>query len=140
MYCVARDDRKQNRIGHEIEAKLPIWWPCTTNTNQLCNIYFVARKFFAPTSNGPHLRRAAMIHLEGWPAIFFAIAILAISVILVMLYFFVIRAWVRAVLYGAPIPMVTILTMRLRGNPPILLIDAYSALRRAGARTSISEV
>jgi uncharacterized protein YqfA (UPF0365 family) len=81
-----------------------------------------------------------MIHFEGWPAIFFGIAILAISAILVMLYFFVFRAWVRAVLYGAPIPMVTILTMRLRGNPPMLLIDAYSALRRAGAHTTISQV
>ena len=53
---------------------------------------------------------------------------------------FVIRPWVRAFTSGAPVSFLSILGMRLRGNPPSLLIDAYGTLKRAGVHATISEV
>jgi len=46
----------------------------------------------------------------------------------------------RAALNAAPVPLVRIVAMRLRGNPPTLLIDAYIALKRAGMSVTISDV
>lgn len=50
------------------------------------------------------------------------------------------RHWVRALMSGAPVSLLSILAMRMRGNPPGLLIDAYGTLLRAGVNTTISEV
>ena len=63
-----------------------------------------------------------------------------LMLVLVVAYFFVWRAWVRAILTGFPISFLSILTMRLRGVPPVLLVDAYTALRRAGIDTTVREV
>lgn len=50
------------------------------------------------------------------------------------------RPWLRAVLYGTPVPLVTIFAMRLRGNPPLLLVESYIVLKRSGVATTIGEV
>lgn len=55
-------------------------------------------------------------------------------------FFLLGRPWLRGLLYGTPVPFVRILAMRLRGNPPLLLIDAYIALQRAGVSATIDDV
>jgi uncharacterized protein YqfA (UPF0365 family) len=50
------------------------------------------------------------------------------------------RPWLRAAASGAPVSLLSILGMRLRGNSPTLLIDAYIALRRAGVNATVSAV
>lgn len=61
-------------------------------------------------------------------------------IVLIVSFFLFWRAWVRAILSGFPVPLLSIITMRLRGVPPILLVDAYTALRRTGNETSVREV
>jgi uncharacterized protein YqfA (UPF0365 family) len=56
------------------------------------------------------------------------------------MFTFVARPWLRAAASGAPVSIFSVLGMRLRGNPPILLVDAYVALRRAGVNASIADV
>ena len=53
---------------------------------------------------------------------------------------FLLRPWLRAVLNNTPVSVAHIIGMRLRGNPPILLIDAMIALTRGGVSTTIAEV
>jgi uncharacterized protein YqfA (UPF0365 family) len=67
---------------------------------------------------------------------------LAVCGLLFVLAFFamLVRPWLRAALHRAPVPLPQIIGMRLRGNPPLLLIDAYIRLRRAGISTTIDEV
>ena len=60
--------------------------------------------------------------------------------VLMVLFFLFFRAWVRAIMSGFPVPLMSIITMRLRGVPPVLLVDAYTALRRAGNETAVREV
>lgn len=50
------------------------------------------------------------------------------------------RPWLRAFLGGAPVPLVNILAMRLRGNPPGLLIDVFLALRQRGIAATMQDV
>jgi uncharacterized protein YqfA (UPF0365 family) len=59
---------------------------------------------------------------------------------LFVFFFLFFRAWVRAIMNGFPVPLMSIITMRLRGVPSILLVDAYTALRRAGNETTIREL
>jgi uncharacterized protein YqfA (UPF0365 family) len=61
-------------------------------------------------------------------------------VVLIASFFLFWRAWVRAIMSGFPVPLLSIITMRLRGVPPILLVDAYTALRRTGNETTVREV
>jgi uncharacterized protein YqfA (UPF0365 family) len=61
-------------------------------------------------------------------------------IVLTVSFFLFWRAWVRALMNGFPIPIVPIITMRLRGVPPILLVDAYTALRRSGVETTVRNV
>jgi uncharacterized protein YqfA (UPF0365 family) len=58
----------------------------------------------------------------------------------IVAYFFIWRACVRAIMNGCPVQFVSIRTMRPRGVPPVLLVDAYTALRRAAIETSVREV
>jgi hypothetical protein len=54
------------------------------------------------------------------------------------LFFF--RPWVRALMSGAPVSILSILTMRLRGTPAPLLIDAYIQLRHRGSTATLADV
>jgi uncharacterized protein YqfA (UPF0365 family) len=71
----------------------------------------------------------------------FYLAVFLLFAIIGGVFFFLIpRPWLRAWSSGAPVTALSIVGMRLRGNPPILLIDAYIALKRAGVETSIREI
>jgi uncharacterized protein YqfA (UPF0365 family) len=67
---------------------------------------------------------------------FFAVFALIVTAVVVLLG----RPWLRAFMHGTPVPFVHIVAMRLRGNPPSLLIDAYISLRRAGIAITIGEL
>ena len=75
------------------------------------------------------------------PVLFVVFAVLAVfALIFFAVFAMVFRPWLRACLHGTPVPFPQIIAMRLRGNPPILLIDAYINLRRAEISTTIGEV
>ena len=63
-----------------------------------------------------------------------------VLVVLLASFFLFWRAWIRSLLNGFPVPLLSIISMRLRGVPPILLVDAYTALRRTGNETTVREV
>jgi uncharacterized protein YqfA (UPF0365 family) len=74
-----------------------------------------------------------------------AIFVGAVAMILAVLaslamFVLVARPWLRAAANGAPLSFFSILGMRLRGNPPSLLIDAYVALQHDGVNATIAEV
>ncbi|MEY4176987.1 MAG: hypothetical protein RLY70_561 [Planctomycetota bacterium] len=50
------------------------------------------------------------------------------------------KPWLRAFLHGLPVSLFQILGMRLRGNPPSVMIDAYIQLRRAGEEVTLTEL
>jgi hypothetical protein len=66
--------------------------------------------------------------------------VIFIAVVVVSVFVLLVRPWLRAVLHGAPVSPIQIVAMRLRGNPPVLLIDAYIALKRAGLSETIGDV
>ena len=57
-----------------------------------------------------------------------------------MILFGFVRPWMPAFMAGAPIPLFTIVGMRLRQNPVSLLIDAYLQLRWNHVDATIAEV
>lgn len=80
----------------------------------------------------------------GLTRVIFLLAIISIvmlfALIMVAVLVLVGRHWLRAFLHGTPVPLISIIAMRLRGNPPSLLIDAYIMLRRAQISTTIGDV
>lgn len=71
----------------------------------------------------------------------FVVAMLALfALVVVSVFLLFVRPWLRAFLHGAPVSIVQIAGMRLRGNPPSLLIDAYIALKRADVVVTIGQV
>jgi uncharacterized protein YqfA (UPF0365 family) len=75
-------------------------------------------------------------------AVFVLLAItgLMITVVFAVITLFFFRPWVRALLGGAPISAVTIIGMKLRGNPVNLLIDTALALNHRGIPVGIRDV
>ena len=72
--------------------------------------------------------------------LFVFFAMLAFSaLVMAFVFVLVLRPWLRAFLHGAPVSIIHIVAMRLRGNPPRLLIDAYIALRRADLVVTIGD-
>ena len=72
-----------------------------------------------------------------WVAlVIFVFCVLIFFALFVML----VRPWLRAALHAAPVSLTSILGMRLRGNPTMLLIDTYIALKRSGIPATISDV
>lgn len=73
--------------------------------------------------------------------LFVFLAMLAFFILVVAFVFvLVLSPWLRAFLHGTPVSIIHIVAMRLRGNPPWLLIDAYIALTRADLRVTIGDV
>jgi len=70
----------------------------------------------------------------------FAVVGIVITFGCTFLFLMVVRPWLRALGHGRPVSLISIVVMRLRGNPPLLLIDAYIALHRSGVDISIAEV
>jgi len=54
--------------------------------------------------------------------------------------FFLLWPWLRALLSGAPVPLMYFLAMRLRGTPVGLVVDAYVSLRKAGRDVPLAVV
>lgn len=48
--------------------------------------------------------------------------------------------WLRALLHGTPVSLPRIIAIRLRGNSPALLIDAYTTLIHSSVPTTIDAV
>jgi uncharacterized protein YqfA (UPF0365 family) len=72
---------------------------------------------------------------------FFALAAtLFVLLPLLVLFASVGRHWLRATTSGAPITLISVIGMRLRGSPPALVIDAYITLKRSGSPATISDV
>ncbi len=63
-----------------------------------------------------------------------------VALVAVFVFVLILRPWLRAFLHGAPVSIIHIVAMRLRGNPRWLLIDAYIAIRRANVGATIGEV
>lgn len=59
---------------------------------------------------------------------------------LLLLVLFILKPWVRAFFSGAPVPLAAVIGMRLRGNPPMLLINAFIQLRKIPAMVGIDFV
>jgi uncharacterized protein YqfA (UPF0365 family) len=74
----------------------------------------------------------------GW--FFVGMAVGGGSVVAVTIWIVVNRGWRHATFSGAPLPLLAILGMRLRGSPPTLLIDAYVALHKRGRNVDIAVV
>lgn len=73
--------------------------------------------------------------------LFVASGISMLALLLVMGMFLLLsRHWFRAYLHGAPVMLTQILGMRLRGNPPALLVDAFIILCCAGDKVTIGDV
>ena len=66
------------------------------------------------------------------------ISVLALFAFVVFPLF--ILPWLRAFMTDADVPLTQIIGMRLRGNPPVLLIDAYIVLKRQNVSATIVDV
>lgn len=62
------------------------------------------------------------------------------GVAVVLIVLLILRPWRRAFFSGAPIPLATIVGMRLRGNPPNFLINAYLELVKSGVTAPVDLV
>ena len=62
------------------------------------------------------------------------------TVLLLQFVLLVFKPWIRAILSGAGVPLACVLGMRLRGNQPMLLVDAYIILRKRDIDVSMSMV
>ena len=62
------------------------------------------------------------------------------GVILVLFVLLILKPWRRAFFSGAPVSLLYIIGMRLRGNSPNFLIDAYVELAKGGIRMPIDHV
>ena len=68
------------------------------------------------------------------------VAISIVALILVLGAVLIGRHWLRAALHGVILSPFRILAMRLRGNPPFLLIDAYIVLIRRGSSLTMDDI
>lgn len=59
---------------------------------------------------------------------------------LLLLILFILKPWIRAFFSGAAVPLAAVVGMRLRGNPPMLLIDAFIQLRKTSVMVGINVV
>jgi uncharacterized protein YqfA (UPF0365 family) len=70
-------------------------------------------------------------------------ALLGISLTLILVlvgFLFLLRVWIRGVLGGVPLSILDIIGMKLRHNPPGLLIDTALALKHRGFEVGVQEV
>jgi hypothetical protein len=75
------------------------------------------------------------------PAVLAVVIALFLGMIIVLAgLVWIVRPWLRAAGNGVPVSFINILGMRLRGNPAMLLIDAYVALHHDRVGITIAEV
>ncbi|MCC6695208.1 MAG: flotillin-like FloA family protein [Candidatus Hydrogenedentes bacterium] len=71
-----------------------------------------------------------------WPGFVFGV----LSMLSVQFLLYAAHPWIKAYLSGAHVQLLQIVAMRLRGNPPIRIIDAYVQMTKRGHRISIDVV
>ena len=64
------------------------------------------------------------------------ILIAVIALIMLGVFFYFIKVWVRALMSGARVPMLTLVGMKLRHVPPTLIVDARIRVIKAGLTLS----
>jgi uncharacterized protein YqfA (UPF0365 family) len=67
-------------------------------------------------------------------------ALLVISLVYLAGLFSVLRVWVRGVLGGVRVSILDVIGMKLRRNPPGLLLDTALALKHRGIEVGVQEV
>ena len=67
-------------------------------------------------------------------------ALLVISLVYLAGLFSVLRVWVRGVLGGVRVSILDVIGMKLRRNPPGLLLDTALALKHRGFEVGVQEV
>ncbi|MHC4531796.1 MAG: flotillin-like FloA family protein [Planctomycetota bacterium] len=72
------------------------------------------------------------------------VPIIAIAVFVIIPFLFlmysVCRPWLRACLSGGHVPLMSVIGMRLRKSPAMLLVDTYLMMLHGGEQTSIRTV
>ena len=72
------------------------------------------------------------------------IIVIGVCVIYAVFHFFVAgkiaRPFLRALFAGGKVTIAQIIGMNLRGNPPLLIIDAYVVLLHSGVQITVSEL
>ena len=72
---------------------------------------------------------------------FIAGMVATVLVLLVVgLGFLVIRPWIRLRMTGGKGSLLSIISMRLRGNPPMMIVEAYTSLLHSGEDVRLREV
>jgi uncharacterized protein YqfA (UPF0365 family) len=66
-------------------------------------------------------------------------ALLVISLVFLVGFASVMRVWIRGLLGGVRISIFDVIRMKLRGNPPGLLIDTAVALKHRGVEAGVQE-
>jgi len=71
-----------------------------------------------------------------------AIAIISLIIFLLfmLVFFLTVRVWIQGLLCGVPVSIGQIIGMRLRGNPPGLIIDTIFTLKGRGFATNAAKV
>ncbi len=68
------------------------------------------------------------------------IPLIILGIVLVSLFFYFLKVWVRAVMSGARVSLFNLLGMKLRGVPPTLIVDARIRAVKAGLNVSTEEL
>ncbi|MFN4259785.1 MAG: flotillin-like FloA family protein [Gemmataceae bacterium] len=72
--------------------------------------------------------------------IFVFVSTLMVGGFLLLSFVLVFRSWLVGLLSGAPVRVLDIVGMRLRGNPPRLIVEAYATLRHRGVQVTVAQV
>ena len=63
-----------------------------------------------------------------------------LSMLFVQFMLYLAHPWFKSVLSGAPVSVLQVVAMRLRGNPPGLILDAYVQMTKRGQRISLDVI
>ena len=70
------------------------------------------------------------------PMLVMLVAAIALTLVVVLF----LPHWLRALLSGEPVPLAVLIGMRVRGNPPGKLVNAYIMLRKQGHDVNMAEL
>ncbi|MCX7819280.1 MAG: flotillin-like protein FloA [Kiritimatiellae bacterium] len=68
------------------------------------------------------------------------VPLVILGIVLISLFFYFLKVWVRAVMSGARVSLFNLLGMKLRGVPPTLIVDARIRAVKAGLNVSTEEL
>ena len=81
-----------------------------------------------------------MNNMQNTPPVYLLVMLGLFALVMLTVLIQLVRPWLRAILHGTPVTLLQIVGMRLRGNPPSLLIDACVSLNRGGVSATIANV